>query len=114
LPSFKWRKHLDDRTIASFQRELAAMGYQFQCVTLAGFHALNHAMFELACGYRAKGMPAQAEPRQAELAAQPSGYTAARHQREVGTGCFDEVMQTISGGLASTVALQESTEAAQF
>ena len=113
-PSFNWRKNLDDRTIAKFQRELAAMGYKFQFVTLAGFHVLNHAMFELARGYRTRGMTAYAELQEAEFAAEQAGYTATRHQREVGTGYFDEVMQTITGGLASTVALRESTEAAQF
>jgi isocitrate lyase len=113
-PSFNWRKNLDDRTIATFQRELAAMGYKFQFVTLAGFHALNHAMFELARGYRSRGMAAYAELQDAEFASEEAGYSATRHQREVGTGYFDEVMKTITGGLASTVALQESTEAAQF
>jgi isocitrate lyase len=113
-PSFNWRKNLDDRSIARFQRELAAMGYKFQFVTLAGFHALNHAMFELARGFRNRGMAAYAELQDAEFASEAAGYSATRHQREVGTGYFDEVMKTITGGLASTVALQESTEAAQF
>jgi isocitrate lyase len=113
-PSFNWRKHLDDQTIARFQRELGAMGYRFQFVTLAGFHALNHGMFELARAYRARGMAAYADLQDAEFAAEAHGYSATRHQREVGTGYFDEVMQVVSGGAASTVALAESTEAAQF
>jgi malate synthase A len=113
-PSFNWRKHLDDATIARFQRELAAMGYRFQFVTLAGFHALNHSMFELARGYREHGMAAYTELQQAELAAERHGYTATRHQREVGTGYFDLVATTVSGGTASTLALEGSTEAAQF
>jgi isocitrate lyase len=113
-PSFNWKKHLDDLTIARFQRELGAMGYKFQFVTLAGFHALNHGMFELARGYRAKGMTAYAELQEAEFASEAAGYTATKHQREVGTGYFDEVTQAITGGLASTCALKESTEAAQF
>ena len=113
-PSFNWKKHLDDPTIASFQRELAAMGYKFQFVTLAGFHALNHGMFELARGYRSRGMSAYAELQEAEFASESAGYTATKHQREVGTGYFDEVMQAVTGGMASTMALKESTEAAQF
>ena len=113
-PSLNWRKHLDDATIARFQRELGGMGYRFQFVTLAGFHALNHATFTLAKGYRASGMTAYAQLQAAEFAAEPEGYTATKHQREVGTGYFDEVAQVISGGASSTVALKESTEAAQF
>lgn len=113
-PSFNWKKHLDDATIASFQRELGAMGYKFQFVTLAGFHALNMGMFDLAQGYRDRGMAAYSELQQAEFAAEPRGYTATKHQREVGTGYFDEVTQVISGGLASTLALEGSTEAQQF
>ena len=113
-PSFNWRKHLDEVTIARFQRELGAMGYRFQFVTLAGFHALNHAMFDLAAGYRARGMAAYTELQQREFADEPRGYTATRHQHEVGTGYFDLVAQVISGGTASTLALTESTEAAQF
>jgi isocitrate lyase len=113
-PSFNWKKKLDDTTIARFQRELGAMGYKFQFVTLAGFHALNYAMFELARGYRDRGMSAYAELQQAEFAAEAQGYTATRHQREVGTGYFDQVVQVISGGLASTTALDGSTEKAQF
>ena len=113
-PSFNWRKNLDEATIAKFQRELAAMGYRFQFVTLAGFHQLNFGMFELARGYRARQMAAYAELQQAEFDAEADGYTATRHQREVGTGYFDLVSNTISGGLASTTAMAESTEADQF
>jgi isocitrate lyase len=113
-PSFNWKAKLDDATIARFQRELGAMGYKFQFVTLAGFHSLNHAMFELARGYHARGMSAYAELQAAEFASEKDGYTATRHQREVGTGYFDEVMQIVSGGAASTLALEGSTEAAQF
>ena len=113
-PSFNWKKHLDDATIARFQRELGAMGYKFQFVTLAGFHALNHSMFELAHGYRDRGMTAYTELQQAEFADEARGYTAAKHQHEVGTGYFDMVAQVVSGGTASTLALSESTEAAQF
>ncbi|HVH46742.1 MAG TPA: isocitrate lyase [Labilithrix sp.] len=113
-PSFNWKKHLDDATIAKFQRELGAMGYKFQFVTLAGFHALNYGMYELARGYRDRGMAAYSELQQAEFAAEKDGYTATRHQREVGTGYFDQVAEVISGGKASTLALEESTEAAQF
>jgi isocitrate lyase len=113
-PSFNWRKHLDAHTIAKFQRELGAMGYKFQFVTLAGFHALNYAMFDLARGYRQRGMSAYAELQTAEFAAEADGYTATRHQREVGTGYFDAVSEIVSGGLSSTLALGESTEAAQF
>ncbi len=113
-PSFNWKKHLDDATIARFQRELAAMGYKFQFVTLAGFHQLNHGMFELARDYRVRGMSAYSRLQEAEFAAEVHGYTATRHQREVGTGYFDEVMQAITGGAASTLALGESTEARQF
>ncbi|HVY44574.1 MAG TPA: isocitrate lyase [Minicystis sp.] len=113
-PSFNWKKHLDDATIAKFQKELGAMGYKFQFVTLAGFHALNLAMFELATDYKKRGMAAYSELQQHEFAAESHGYTATRHQREVGTGYFDAVAQVISGGAASTLALAESTEAAQF
>ncbi|ACG74318.1 malate synthase A [Anaeromyxobacter sp. K] len=113
-PSFNWKKKLDDATIARFQRELGAMGYKFQFVTLAGFHALNHSMFQLARGYRERGMAAYTELQQAEFAAEPQGYTATRHQREVGTGYFDLVAQAVSGGTSSTLALEGSTEAAQF
>ncbi|MHB8877589.1 MAG: malate synthase A [Myxococcaceae bacterium] len=113
-PSFNWKKNLDDATIARFQRELGAMGYKFQFVTLAGFHAVNYAMFELASGYRDLGMAAYSELQQAEFAAERRGYTATRHQAEVGTGYFDEVAQVISGGTSSTLALEGSTEVAQF
>lgn len=113
-PSFNWRKKLDEGTIARFQRELAAMGYKFQFVTLAGFHALNHSMFELAREYKARGMSAYSELQQAEFASEAAGYTATRHQREVGTGYFDAVMTALSGGMSSTTALTGSTEAAQF
>jgi len=113
-PSFNWKKKLDDATIAKFQRELGAMGYKFQFVTLAGFHALNHGMFELARGYRTRGMAAYAELQEAEFASEADGYTATKHQREVGTGYFDQVLQTLSGGAASTTALDGSTEKAQF
>jgi hypothetical protein len=113
-PSFNWRRHMDDAALARFQRELGAMGYKFQFVTLAGFHALNHAMFQLARGYRDRGMAAYAELQSAELAAERHGYTATRHQREVGVGYFDAVATAISGGAASTLALEGSTEAAQF
>jgi isocitrate lyase len=113
-PSFNWNANLDRETIANFQRELGAMGYKFQFVTLAGFHSLNHAMFELAGAYRDRGMAAYSELQRAEFASEAAGYTATRHQREVGTGYFDLVAQTLSGGEASTIALAESTEAEQF
>ena len=113
-PSFNWEANLDAATIAGFQRELGAMGYRFQFVTLAGFHSLNLGMFELASGYRDRGMAAYAELQRAEFAAEAAGYTATRHQREVGTGWFDLVAQAVAGGDSSTVALAESTEAAQF
>jgi 2-methylisocitrate lyase-like PEP mutase family enzyme len=113
-PSFNWKKNLDDQTIARFQRELGGMGYRFQFVTLAGFHALNHGMFQLARGYRDRGMAAYTELQQAEFASERHGYTATRHQREVGTGYFDLVTTAVSGGTASTLALEGSTEAAQF
>jgi isocitrate/methylisocitrate lyase len=113
-PSFNWQAKLDEATIAKFQRELGAMGYKFQFVTLAGFHSLNHGMFELASGYRDRGMAAYSELQQAEFASEAAGYTATRHQREVGTGYFDAIATAISAGQASTVALNESTEAAQF
>jgi isocitrate lyase len=113
-PSFNWAAKLDPDTIARFQTELGAMGYKFQFVTLAGFHSLNHAMFELASAYRDRGMAAYSELQQAEFASEASGYTATRHQREVGTGYFDAIASAVSGGQSSTVALNESTEAAQF
>jgi isocitrate lyase len=113
-PSFNWRRNLDAGTIATFQRELGAIGYRFQFVTLAGFHQLNFGMFELARGYRDRGMAAYAELQDAEFAAEEHGYSATRHQREVGTGYFDAVREVISGGVSSTTALGDSTEAAQF
>jgi isocitrate lyase len=113
-PSFNWKAKLGDEVIARFQAELGAMGYKFQFVTLAGFHSLNHAMFELASDYRDRGMAAYSELQQAEFASEAAGYTATRHQREVGTGYFDAIASAVSGGQASTVALSESTEAAQF
>ena len=113
-PSFNWRAKLDDATIGRFQRSLGEMGYKFQFVTLAGFHSLNHGMFELARAYRERGMLGYAELQTAEFASEAAGYTATRHQREVGTGYFDEVMQVISNGGCSTLALDGSTEKAQF
>ena len=113
-PSFNWEAKLDKATIAKFQRELGAMGYKFQFVTLAGFHSLNNGMFELASGYRDRGMAAYSELQQREFANEASGYTATRHQREVGTGYFDQVAMTISSGASSTTALKDSTETAQF
>ncbi|WP_404454092.1 isocitrate lyase [Virgibacillus necropolis] len=113
-PSFNWKNKLSDEEIASFQNELGKMGYKFQFVTLAGFHALNHSMFELARKYKDMGMAAYSELQQAEFANEQFGYSATRHQREVGTGYFDEVAQVISGGTSSTVALKGSTETEQF
>jgi isocitrate lyase len=112
-PSFNWKRKLDDTTIASFQRELGAMGYKFQFITLAGFHALNFSMFELARKYKASHMPAYVDLQQAELAAEDQGYTATRHQREVGAGYFDAVAQAVTGE-HSLAALRGSTEAQQF
>ena len=113
-PSFNWKKKLNDETIAKFQVELGKMGYKFQFVTLAGFHALNHSMFELARGYKDRGMAAYSELQQAEFASETHGYTATRHQREVGTGYFDQVSMVITGGTSSTTALKGSTEEEQF
>ncbi len=113
-PSFNWKKKLSDEEIANFQIELGKMGYKFQFVTLAGFHALNHSMFELAYEYKDHGMAAYSKLQQAEFASEARGYTATRHQREVGTGYFDEVSQVISGGTSSTTALKGSTEEEQF
>ncbi|HEY2276090.1 MAG TPA: isocitrate lyase [Steroidobacteraceae bacterium] len=113
-PSFNWRKKLDDGQIARFQRELAAMGYRFQFITLAGFHALNYSMFELARAYKAQQMTAYVALQQAEFAAESSGYTATKHQREVGAGYFDAVTQVVSGGQSSITALAGSTEEQQF
>src|SRR5438552_1099997 len=113
-PSFNWRKKLDANTIAVFQKELAKMGYKFQFITLAGFHALNYSMFNLALGYRDHGMTAYSELQEAEFALEQYGYTATKHQREVGTGYFDEVAQIVAGGMSSTTALAGSTEVEQF
>jgi isocitrate lyase len=113
-PSFNWKRKLDDTTIAKFQRELGAMGYKFQFITLAGFHALNYSMFELARGYKAQQMTAYVALQQAEFAAEPNGYTATKHQREVGAGYFDDVTQTVTGGNSSVTALTGSTEEEQF
>jgi isocitrate lyase len=113
-PSFNWRKHLDDDQIAGFQRELGELGYKFQFITLAGFHSLNAAMFELARGYVEEGMPAYVRVQEREFELEEHGYTATRHQREVGAGYFDAVAQAISGGRSSTLALKGSTEEAQF
>jgi isocitrate lyase len=113
-PSFNWRRHLDDQTIARFQKELAAMGYRFQFITLAGFHSLSAAAFELAAGYAAEGMPAYVRLQEREFGLEGLGYSATRHQREVGTGVFDAIAGAISGGQASTLALADSTERQQF
>ncbi|MDA8352577.1 MAG: isocitrate lyase [Firmicutes bacterium] len=113
-PSFNWKKHLDDDTIARFQNELGDMGYKFQFITLAGFHTLNNSMFELANAYKDEGMAAYSQLQQREFANEAKGYSATRHQREVGTGYFDAVSMTISGGTSSTTALKGSTEEAQF
>ncbi|MGD6777075.1 isocitrate lyase [Sutcliffiella horikoshii] len=113
-PSFNWKAKLNDETIETFQQQIAQFGYKFQFVTLAGFHALNHGMFELARGYRDRGMGAYSELQQAEFESEQYGYTATRHQREVGTGYFDEVAKLVSGGTSSTTALSGSTEEAQF
>jgi isocitrate lyase len=113
-PSFNWKKNLDDATIAKFQRELGAMGYKFQFITLAGFHALNYGMFDLAYNYARNNMSAFVELQQKEFAAAERGFTAVKHQREVGTGYFDEVTQVIQAGKSSTTALHGSTEDEQF
>lgn len=113
-PSFNWKRKLDEETIANFQKKLAKMGYKFQFVTLAGFHALNHSMFELARAYKERGMAAYSELQQAEFSSEAYGYEATRHQREVGTGYFDEVAQAIAEGTSSTTALTGSTEEEQF
>lgn len=113
-PSFNWKKNLDEETIEKFQRELGAMGYKFQFVTLAGFHSLNYGMFELAQGYKKRGMATYSELQQLEFAAEQQGYTATKHQREVGTGYFDEVRNAINGSEAATTALKDSTEEKQF
>ena len=113
-PSFNWKKNLDDATVAKFQRELGAMGYKFQFITLAGFHSLNYSMFNLAHGYAHDHMTAFVELQEAEFAAMPKGFTAIKHQREVGTSYFDAVTTTIQGSQASTTALKNSTEDEQF
>jgi len=113
-PSFNWRRHLDDGRIASFQRELGAMGYRYQFITLAGFHSLNAAMFELASEYAAEGMTAYVRVQEREFELEPAGYTATRHQREVGAGWYDAIASAVSGGESSTLALRGSTEEAQF
>jgi isocitrate lyase len=113
-PSFNWKKNLDDATITRFQRELAAMGYKFQFITLAGFHALNYSMFDLAHGYARENMTAYVRLQEAEFAAEAHGYTATKHQREVGTGYFDEITQVVQGGRSSVTALTGSTEQEQF
>ncbi len=113
-PSFNWKRHLDDDTIAKFQRELGAMGYKYQFITLAGFHALNYSMFELALGYKDRQMAAYVELQEREFAAAEQGYTAARHQHEVGVSYFDQVSVTLSGGMSSTLAFEGSTEEEQF
>jgi len=113
-PSFNWKKKLDDATIAKFQRELGAMGYKFQFITLAGFHALNYSMFQLARGYKASQMAAYVQLQEQEFAAEKDGYTATKHQREVGAGYFDDVTQTVTGGKSSVTAMKGSTEEGQF
>lgn len=113
-PSFNWKRHLDDATIAKYQKELGKMGYKFQFITLAGFHSLNYSMFDLAYKYRDSGMTAYVELQEAEFASEDRGYTATRHQREVGAGYFDDVTQTITGGNSSITALTGSTEEEQF
>ena len=113
-PSFNWKKKLDDATIAKFQRELGAMGYKFQFITLAGFHSLNHSMFQLARGYREQQMTASVALQEAEFGAEPQGYTATKHQREVGAGYFDDVTQTVTAGQSSVTAMKGSTEESQF
>ncbi|MFD6208036.1 isocitrate lyase, partial [Peribacillus sp. NPDC060253] len=113
-PSFNWKAKLSDEEIAGYQVELGKLGYKFQFVTLAGFHSLNHSMFNLALGYKDRGMAAYSELQQAEFASESDGYTATRHQREVGTGYFDEVAQVVAGGTSSTTALAGSTETEQF
>jgi isocitrate lyase len=113
-PSFNWKMHLSNDQLSSFQRDLGRLGYKFQFVTLSGFHALNHAMFSLAVGYRERGMAAYAELQEAEFAAETLGYEAVKHQQFVGTGYFDEITQIVTGGRSSSIAMRESTEAEQF
>ncbi|NLE98883.1 MAG: isocitrate lyase, partial [Propionibacterium sp.] len=112
-PSFNWRRHLDEDSVAKFQRELGSMGFTFQFITLAGFHALNYSMFDLAHGYAREQMTAYVELQEREFAAEERGYTATRHQREVGTGYFDSIATALNPD-SSTTALKDSTEAAQF
>ncbi|HMP51619.1 MAG TPA: isocitrate lyase, partial [Candidatus Melainabacteria bacterium] len=113
-PSFNWKQHLDDKTIETFNKELGALGYKYQFITLAGWHATNHSAFDLARDYAVEGMPAYVRLQEEEFRSQETGYTAVRHQREVGTGYFDQVLTTVSGGTASTAALIGSTEEEQF
>ena len=113
-PSFNWQGNLSENEIRTFQEQLSEMGYKFQFITLAGFHTLNYSMFDLADGYRDRGMEAYSELQQKEFAAESRGYTATKHQREVGAGYFDEVAQIVAGGMASTTAITGSTEEAQF
>ncbi len=113
-PSFNWAKHMDRSDMERFQREIGAMGYKYQFITLAGFHSLNYATFSLAKSYRERGMAASSELQQAEFAAEAEGYSATRHQREVGTGYFDAVSTAVTGGQSSTTAMAGSTETAQF
>ena len=113
-PSFNWQRHLDGDTIASFQQDLAALGYKFQFITLVGWHLINLETFDLAAAYRDEGMPAYVRVQEREFAREADGYTATKHQREAGTGYFDQVLQTVSGGQASTGALSGSTEEQQF
>src|SRR5258708_9920871 len=113
-PSLNWGKKRNAETIATFQEELGKMGYKFQFITLAGFHALNYSMFDLAYGYKKEGMTAYSRLQQAEFSIEDLGYTATKHQREVGTGYFDEITQVVSGGMSSTTALAGSTEEEQF
>ena len=113
-PSFNWEQHLDEKTIATFQEQIGAMGYKFQFVTLAGFHSLNYGMFQLANQYKDSGMAAYSQLQQKEFAAESQGYSATRHQREVGTGYFDQVLNTLTLGESSTTAMSGSTEEEQF
>jgi isocitrate lyase len=113
-PSFNWRRHLDDAQIASFRETLAELGYRFQFITLAGFHSLNAAMFELARDFAGEGMPAYVRLQEHEFELEPAGYTATRHQREAGAGYFDRIAEIVGGGRSSTLALRGSTEAEQF
>lgn len=113
-PSFNWKAHLDDKTIATFNEDLGDLGYKYQFITLAGWHATNMSMFGLAHAYAREGMPAYVRLQEEEFASQKLGYTAVRHQREVGTGYFDQVLMAVSGGTASTAALKGSTEEEQF